>query len=115
MSDEPTQTHDSLAPLLAAFDEGVAVGREPELVVPPELADDFAAARSVLRLLNEAWPRPRPADTTVDQAHPAPPTPEVPRPSRCGWADSRCCASWARAVSVSSTWPTIRRWPGALR
>ena len=70
MNDEPTQTRDSLAPLLAAFDEGLAVGREPELAVPPELADDFAAARSVLRLLNEAWPRPSPADTTVDQSSP---------------------------------------------
>jgi serine/threonine-protein kinase len=71
MNDEATKLYDSLAPLLAAFDEGLAVGREPDLVVPPELAADFDACLLVLRLLNEAWPRPSAADTTIDQRGPA--------------------------------------------
>ena len=68
MNDEPTQSRDSLLPLLVAFDEGLAAGREPELAVPPDLAEDFGAARSVLRLLNEAWPRAESGDTTVDHS-----------------------------------------------
>ncbi|HVS40562.1 MAG TPA: serine/threonine-protein kinase [Gemmataceae bacterium] len=86
MNDESQPSDDTLLPLLVAFDEGLAVGREPQLAVPSELADDFGAAQSVLRLLNQAWPRTGPADTTVDESAPESDAPAAPpvEPIRLG-------------------------------
>jgi serine/threonine-protein kinase len=67
LNDAETASADSLLELLVAFDEGLAVGRAPAaLAAPPELAEDFKAAQSVLRLLNETWPQASSPETAAD-------------------------------------------------
>ena len=86
MNEPASATHDSLLPLLVAFDEGLAAGRPPELAPPPELAAEFEAAQSVLRLLNQAWPQPSSADTTLELAPAAPMSSVVSAADGCGQA-----------------------------
>ena len=66
MSEEPRPLDDPFLPLLVAFDEDLAAGRETPPAVPPEWTERFEAARSVLQLLERAWPRGGAGDTTVD-------------------------------------------------
>ena len=113
MSEEPRPLDDPFLPLLVAFDEDLAAGRETPPAVPPEWTERFEAARSVLQLLERAWPRGGAGDTTVD-------LPQAPAEGAAGegtdrpaWENLRSSASWAAAASASSIWPATRNWDGA--